>query len=868
MIESRQAAFPRRPDNRPALPRVSYRIGAYPDVRDAIWRALNRAPELADWTHRVPDDPGAALVEVAAVIADVLTFYQEHYANETWLRTARWEESVRELVRLTGYRLAPPTGGRTRFAFTVRGNDPITVPKAFPIQAELETADEPIDFLTSESIVAEPALSAFNLYRSRTINHGLTAGSTTFEIARVGDSQDPDRRAKLELNAGDQIMIIPNEPPWVLGSGSIGTNLTRPQVVKVKSVARTLDRLTVEVENPIREPRFGTVRAYRIGRTFRHFGHNAPDVHHRSIKSGSRVTGTREFNTKFGRHWNHTCTLFTSSKGLDPEVIPLDQEVGDLLAGSTALIEVPVSYGGTDRDLVVARQIERISAGPMDIGDMSGSATFVTLKEVVTANTSGGLPRSDLRDVRFHETTSPELQLRRATTHPGGPFTDTDQLFYFGTAAEAVRLLNRTIILQAADRRSAIATVVSVDTGGMAWKQMRRVTLNEIPEGFSRDDFDEEAPLVTVFGNVAESTQGRLEPVAVLGNGDMRQAFQSFKLPKAPLTYLHDHSATPPVQPELIVRVNGREWTRVDSLFAREPKEMIYIVRPDDAGDSWVQFGDGTTGARLPSGIKNVTAEYRTGNGALGPVKEKSNPTGGARLDGLDEIVLPREVTAGSDGESIENARINAPARLQSLNRMVGLADYESEARSIPGVVTARAAWDIADGTPAIAVRMLLGPTRQSDEQFDAAAEMLRKADRTRGINRYPIAAVQCALRFVYLTVECAFDSALRWEDVKATVRAALGPADEPEYARDGLFGLHRRDLGQAEHRLTVEGRVQNTAGVRWCRVVHFGILVPSDDPESLPLPTHRMNQARIPCTPVELLQLHSRHLVINPIQP
>jgi hypothetical protein len=58
----------------------------------------------------------------------------------------------------------------------------------------------------------------------------------------------------------------------------------------------------------------------------------------------------------------------------------------------------------------VARQIEALRAGPFDMGDLSGSCTFVTLQSAIATNNS---PESDLRTVRLHETTSPELQLRR-----------------------------------------------------------------------------------------------------------------------------------------------------------------------------------------------------------------------------------------------------------------------------------------------------------------------------------------------------------------------------------------------------------------------------------------------------------------------
>ena len=74
--------FPRPIENRAGLPRIGYRIGRYADFAEFMRRGIDAAPELAAWTHREPDDPAIALLEGAAILGDILGFYQEHYANE------------------------------------------------------------------------------------------------------------------------------------------------------------------------------------------------------------------------------------------------------------------------------------------------------------------------------------------------------------------------------------------------------------------------------------------------------------------------------------------------------------------------------------------------------------------------------------------------------------------------------------------------------------------------------------------------------------------------------------------------------------------------------------------------------------------
>ena len=51
-------------------------------------------PALQDLTTRDDDDFTIALLDASATIADVLTFYQERIANESYLRTATERDSI------------------------------------------------------------------------------------------------------------------------------------------------------------------------------------------------------------------------------------------------------------------------------------------------------------------------------------------------------------------------------------------------------------------------------------------------------------------------------------------------------------------------------------------------------------------------------------------------------------------------------------------------------------------------------------------------------------------------------------------------------------------------------------------------------
>ena len=166
---------------------IDYRIGTYADFRESMIRQLNASPSLLAWTHRAPDDPGIALLEGAAILGDILTFYQELYANEAFLGTAQWRDSVSELVRLLGYRLSLGLGGRATFAFEVKAQKPVMVPKGFLVKAKVEGIEEEAEFETTGNLVAYPWLSRFNLFRPLQQPH---VGNNTTEFYIASPDQD------------------------------------------------------------------------------------------------------------------------------------------------------------------------------------------------------------------------------------------------------------------------------------------------------------------------------------------------------------------------------------------------------------------------------------------------------------------------------------------------------------------------------------------------------------------------------------------------------------------------------------------------------------------------------------------------------
>ncbi len=117
-------------------------------------------------TTRASDDPALALLDGWATVADVLTFYQEHIANEGYLRTATERRSVLELARLLGYAPRPGVASTVYLAYTVDDNfkETALIDVGARSQSVPGPGELPQSFETVEKLAAR---AAWNLLKPR-----------------------------------------------------------------------------------------------------------------------------------------------------------------------------------------------------------------------------------------------------------------------------------------------------------------------------------------------------------------------------------------------------------------------------------------------------------------------------------------------------------------------------------------------------------------------------------------------------------------------------------------------------------------------------------------------------------------------------
>jgi hypothetical protein len=157
-----EVVTPQPEANRPGLTALTYRAGTHATFFETMVARLSnlhldvgslRDP-LSKLSTRESSDASIAFLDAWAIVADVLTFYQERVANEGYLLTATERLSVLELARLVGYKLRPGVSASVYLAFTVTNGFNGEIPAGTRAQSIPGTGETAQFFETSDKLVA------------------------------------------------------------------------------------------------------------------------------------------------------------------------------------------------------------------------------------------------------------------------------------------------------------------------------------------------------------------------------------------------------------------------------------------------------------------------------------------------------------------------------------------------------------------------------------------------------------------------------------------------------------------------------------------------------------------------------------------
>jgi Baseplate J-like protein len=131
---------------------VDYTSKDYYSLRsDLIARIQNRVP---NWTGTDNHDFGIAMVEAFAYLGDLMSYYIDRAANESYINTATQRSSVINIAQTYGYTIAGYSAAYADLTFTNSSADDVTIPAGTVVSGDLIIGDtvKTVDFTTAAEV--------------------------------------------------------------------------------------------------------------------------------------------------------------------------------------------------------------------------------------------------------------------------------------------------------------------------------------------------------------------------------------------------------------------------------------------------------------------------------------------------------------------------------------------------------------------------------------------------------------------------------------------------------------------------------------------------------------------------------------------
>jgi hypothetical protein len=665
---------PSLPTNPPGLAQIAFRDGDYAAFRRAMLEPVAGELSIDQWRTQGQDDLAVMIAEWFAYLADIITFYDERIANESYLRTALLDSSAKRLIKILGYRPRPAIGATGVVAALVAGGQSAVLPKGLQIQSKPAPGQQPQIFELSQDTPIGPP----DMVGAVPAPHLLAPLETfRFENLSIGARFAAPRRAIAAAFALPHMILI-DAPPTIANHGVLmlgGITAINPG-----------DRLLLRIRDASTGgPFLATVAQARV--QVAPGGGKQTALALAVEDQGSRVLGA-----------SLAASLAAADASLDRanQSIALWNLYSDDNLGST------VHLASLARPIRPGDWVLFTAPGWSFLAQVSGIADVIWDANS-PADTTHPLP---VLHSQLTLTETPNWPSDQSSVTAwfdwvsAGPLIDQPPGWWSGTPTALVAAL--------ADRfRAAPPTPVLLEDQAGA---------GVIAEGASAGDFNVqlsalpdtipalEAPL-NLYYNLLKVTRGKSVESEVLGSGNATEAYQSFTLTQSPVTWLM-RGVSP--ASTVAVRVDGEPWTEAASFYGQAPDAQIFVTSEDVDGKTHVEFGDGINGARLPSGTNNIVADYRVGAGAASPAAGKLTVIA-QPWPGLASFRNPVAVGGGADAEPAAQIRRYAPRSVLTFGRAVSVFDYEALAAQAPGVSRARATWSWSDELQRAAVVVYVG---------------------------------------------------------------------------------------------------------------------------------------------------------------
>jgi hypothetical protein len=739
---------------------ISYRAGDFASFRRALLRTLPGEQAISGW-RPTPGDLGLQVLEWWAYLADVLCFYNERCANESYVGTATQSGSITNLVALLGYRPGPGIAATGTLA-AVSSAGPSAEPLVLPARMSVSSTASP--GVLSQTFEVD---SAVTFTGQSTVPVAPPPDTTLKQNEEDGSPQSVLVAGRVSgVRVGDRLVLVDStftgdNDYWSLVTVTALTLATDPATGVVNTVVEFAQGGWGPTPLPARRHRAPVVpmppqdaTGYRLLRPTA----TAAIINPAELSEPNRPRGHEHpIVTSDSRPPTVQVHLSAAVRAISPgDLVLFDLGVGNpsalavVSATSEALWAIP--FPGTRRprppDIIIAHTV--LDLATADSGVLLDARAAGSLGSIAV--------RYGLHDI------GTIIGVPQATLSSLGGTVVADYTPPFG---------GTTALLQDATGAGVPVTVLDAGSGKLT-----------ITAAGTAPSPSLTVPLQLLLSLVAVS-RGKTVTGEVIGSGNAALARQSFTLSKSPLTYLPGDGG--PVS-TLTVTVNQIEWHEVPSFYGQAADARVFVVtRSPDQAVTAVTFGDGINGARLPSGAGNVIASYRYGSGAASPPPGRLTTIGQPQLN-LASIQNPVPVSGGKDPQAPDDVRTAAPASVVTFGRAISATDYEQIASQAPGVNRAAASWTFDRAAQRTLVTVYVG-----DDPTAVASANTALAD-TGDPNRQIVVAVANAIE---LSLSCRLVMA-PGQQGSAVVAAA-------QAAVCGLFSSGSLGVGQRLYRSVID---------------------------------------------------------------
>jgi hypothetical protein len=750
---------PQAENNFPGLPAITYRTGTWATFKQSMLARLSSAdyPALVALKTRNDDDFSIALLDASSVMLDILTFYQERLANESYLRTATQLQSLTELSRLIGYQPTPGVGASVYLSFTLQAatglpTDPsttaITIPQGTQVQSVPAPGQTPQTFETSADILAKAD------WNELAVQTGVAWAPQT------GDTALYLQGTATQLQPGDAILVVGDErlqdsssPRWDL---RLVTEVETDSVKNRTHVtwSEGLGDAAAGVNPASSNPKF-----YALRQKAALFGYNAINP----------LLLTSTIQDQLGGLLNSSKNEWTfgisSADGnlASQSLVDLDAVYSKLAVGGwLALIHPDSNTSRSPSGFVTLYSIQSVSSISRSDYGTSGKITRVATDTSANLSEYYGDTRSSSGLTQSEELAAAEQPLNFPLY---GAFLDLKEIRPDLAGVQAVAVYGKSQKLSVNVDADPMVFKPDDESGDLTLKPNDVVTIlqpvnlplnsdGSIPDWST---FTEKRNLrVLDAGGRTGTLWAAVADFTLVPASDQDPAIQEYALVSSvtivtqdyPHTRIHlksellncydrtkttvnanvglatqgmsvseilgNGAAATPNQTFSLKQVpltfvqsptptgrlttlqataNAVAWKEETSLYQQKPSAQVFATLNQPGGHTDILFGDGVEGSTLPTGQNNIQANYRIGSGLSGNVGAGSITTLVDRPLGVSGVDNPQDATGGQDPQSVDDIRSNAPLSVLTLGRAVSITDYQNLARSFAGIAKAYAIW-------------------------------------------------------------------------------------------------------------------------------------------------------------------------------